>query len=126
MRDPVPPLRTELSFKPTNIAHLEQEVGGFGCERESMCRVQNCFSDREHLIFSGNPEEPLTEAENLLKSHPDFIVPAICRWKHMRINVTWDRSEPISDEFAIGYLIASPLNLCASKMKRLKKLRRGL
>lgn len=124
----VPPFRTELEYKPIDKDQLAQVLGGFGCAREVDCRVQNCFTDREHLI-SANPAqgaEPLSEVEDLLRSHPDFIVPAICRWKHMRVNVTWNRSEPISDQFGVGYLLASPVNLNASKRKRLKEIKKGL
>ena len=128
MNRPVPPLRTELEYKPLDRDHLAQVLGGFSCQNTEGCRIQNCFTDREHII-SANPEqgaEPLSEVEQMLKSHPDFIVGAICRWKHMRINVTWNRSEPISDNFGVGYLVASPQNLNANKRKRLRELRKGL
>lgn len=128
MRRPVPPLRTELEYKPVDRSHLEEVLGGFSCSRDVECRVQNCFQDTEHIV-SSNPSlgaEPLTEAEQMLRNHPDFIVPAICRWKHMRMNVTWNRSEPVSDKFAVRYLTASPLNLNANNRKRLKELRQGL
>ena len=128
MRRPVPPIRTELEYKPVDKDRLAQELGGFSCSRDVECRLQNCFQDMEHII-SSNPTagaEPLSEVEELLKSHPDFIVPSICRWKHMRMNVTWNRSEPIQDEFGVGYLTASPVNLSPTKRKRLKEIRRGL
>lgn len=128
MKQPVPPFRTELEYKPVDVDRLSQEIGGFACARENWCPLQNCYQDTEHLI-SANPAqgaEPLTEVEGFLKSHPDFIVPAICRAKHMRINVTWNRSEPISNEFGIGYLLASPVNLTPTKIKRIKEIRRGL
>lgn len=124
----IPPLRTELEHKPILRDHLEQVVGGFSCAREVECRMQNCFQDTEHII-SANPAqgaEPLTEVETMMKSHPDFIVRSICRWKHMRINATWNRSEPISDEFGVGYLTASPLNLNKKQKSRLKEIRKEL
>lgn len=127
MRRPVPPLRTELEYKPLDRDRLAQVLGGFACQNTENCRVQNCFTDREHII-SANPgqgAEPLTEVEEMLRTHPDFIVDSICRYKHMRINVTWNRSEPVSDDFGIGYLLASPVNLPTNKRRRLKELRRG-
>lgn len=126
MRNRVPPFRTELEYKPVEIDRLSDAIGGFSCRNTVNCRIQNCFTDREHLISSNESQgaEPLTEVEELLRTHPDFIVSSICRWKHMRINVTWNRSEPISDDFGIGYLLASPVNLSPSKRKRLKEIRK--
>lgn len=124
----IPPLRTELEYKPVDVDRLSAILGGLSCQTTEGCRIQNCFTDREHLI-SSNPSRgvaPLTEVEQMLKSHPDFIIPSICRWKHERINATWDRSEPISDDFGVGYLLASPLNLGANQRRRLKDLRRQL
>lgn len=128
MKRPVPPYRTELEYKPVDRDHLETVLGGFSCSRDVDCRIQNCFEDREHIISANEAQgaEPLTEVEGFLKTHPDFIVPSICRWKHMRINVTWNRSEPISDEFGVGYLLASPVNLSPTKRKRVKEIHRGL
>ena len=128
MKRPVPPLRTELEYKPVDKDRLAEELGGFACSREAWCPMQNCFQDREHLI-SADPArgaEPLTEVEEMLKSHPDFIVPAICRAKHMRVNTTWSRSEPIADDFGVGYLISSPLNLNKRKRERLNEIRRSM
>jgi hypothetical protein len=123
----VPPIKTELEFKPSDKDRLAEVLGGFSCQNTEGCRIQNCFQDREHIISTNEAQgaEPLSEVEQMLRSHPDFIVDAICRWKHMRINVTWNRSEPISDDFGIGYLLASPLNLNANKRKRLKEIRHG-
>lgn len=128
MRRPVPPYRTDLEYKPLTPEALGEVIGGFQCERSDSCRVQNCFQDTEHLISANEAQgaEPLSEVEGMLKRHPDFIIGSICRWKHMRINVTWNRSEPISDEFGVGYLLASPVNLSPSQRKRLKEIRRNL
>lgn len=128
MKQPVPPIRTELEYKPVDVDRLAEEVGGFACRRENWCPLQNCFQDREHLISANETQgaEPLTEVEGFLRTHPDFIVPAICRATHMRINVTWNRSEPISDEFGVGYLLASPVNLSQTKRKRVREIHRGL
>lgn len=128
MRPPVPPIRTELEYKPIDRDRLAQELGGFLCERSDQCRIQNCFTDREHIISANEAQgaEPLSEVEQMLRTHPDFIVGSICRWKHMRINVTWSRSEPISDEEGVRYLTESPVNLNPRQRKRLKEIRRSL
>lgn len=116
---PVLPIRTELPTAPTGEALIEA-VESFECRRENDCRYTNPYKDRHHEIFGSD----LTDAEELLKSHPDFISD-VCRCIHQRIHRTWDRSEPISDDFAVGYLLAPPVNLTANKRKKLKELRSG-
>lgn len=120
MPRPVIPITTGLQYAPVGEAFSEQ-FPQTGCLRERDCRFTNPFQDRHHQIFG----QDLSEAEQLLMTHPDFIT-TMCRDMHMSIHRTWDRSEPLSDDFAIGYLIASPLNLCAGKMKKLKDLRRSI
>lgn len=95
-------------------------LGEISCSGE--CSLQACTQDRHHQIFGSD----LTEAERLLKSHPDFILPNICRDKHMKIHKQFDRSEPLSDEFVVGFLTASPLNLTPKKRQQLKTMKRGL
>lgn len=116
----VPKLETELEYAPITREGLEQALGGLGCSGE--CYMAVCTQDRHHAVFG----EDLGEGEKLLRYHPDFILPTFCRAKHQVIHGTWDRSEPVTDAFAVGYLTASPLNLNANKRKRLKEIRKGL
>jgi len=89
----VPPLWTELEHAPTDKNHLERLLGGFACSRDVQCRVQNCYEDKHHMVFG----QDLSEAEIEAKSAP-FSTQAICRWKHQRVHVTWDRSQPIEGD----------------------------
>ena len=128
MKRPVPPIRTELEYKPIDKDLLAEEIGGFACMRENWCPIKNCYTDREHLIFANESlgAEPLSEVEQFLKRYPDFIVSSICRAKHMRINVTWARSEPITEEFGTGYLLSNPVNLRTDQIDRVKQIRKAL
>lgn len=110
---------TSEQFAPTDINHLAEMLGGFSCQG---CELPRCFEDRHHTIFTGSEQVPLTEVEQLLKSHPDMIVRGICRAKHQDIHKEFGRSQPITDEFGLGYLMASPLNLKANQRKKLKQL----
>ena len=115
-RKPIP-LRTELAHAPV-APDLVQELGALSCDGE--CRYHQPRVDRHHTVFGSD----LTEAEQLLRSHPDFIL-NMCRCLHEQIHRTWDRSEPLSDGFVVGYLTASEHNLSATKQKKLNQLRRG-
>lgn len=118
------PLETDLEFAPNTYEALVEEVGSLACtSRESCFQRGGEFQDRHHLIFS--QEGDLSEAEQLLKCHPDFII-GVCRCIHQNAHRTWDRSEPLSDEFVVGYLMASPLNLNANKRRKLLELRKAL
>lgn len=75
--------------------------------------------DRHHHIFGAD----LSEAERLLRSHPDFIT-TIPRLAHMCIHKTFERSEPVSDDFVLGYALADPGRFSANSIRRLKQLRR--
>lgn len=120
-RRSIPPIRSEYEFAPTDKDRLASLLGGFFCSRSVDCRIQNCHQDRHHMVYG----QDLSDPETMMKSHPDMIEP-ICRWKHQQVHRTWDRSEPISDDFAVGYLLANPQNLGANQRKRLKELRKGL
>lgn len=114
------PLYTQEEYAPT--VDLQEELGEeLRCLRERDCLYSNPFEDRHHHIFG----EDLSEVEQLLRSHPDFIS-NVCRCLHQQIHRTWDRSEPITDEFGVGYLLSSPQNLGANQRRRLKQLRRNL
>lgn len=110
--------RGEQEFAPNNRDAFIEALGNIACEGE--CHLAVCMQDRHHLVFG----KDLSEAERLIKSHPDYIVPNVCREKHEQAHKRWNRSEPLSDEFVIGFLVASPLNLNANKRKKLGELRR--
>lgn len=114
------PLRTELEYAPTEIDHLAEVLGGLSCSRDIDCRIQNCYQDDHHVIYG----QDMSEVEQLLKQHPDMKA-RLCRAKHERVHRTWDRSEPVSDEFGLGYLIASPTGLSKNKQRELRKMLRG-
>lgn len=107
-------------YAPITYDGLVEAVGSLACDPNRECTQRYPFNDRHHLIFG----EDLTEAERLLKSHPDFIV-NVCRCVHQAIHNRYDRSEPVSDDFVIGYYIASPANMSKTRIKNLKKLRRS-
>lgn len=107
-------------YAPTSYEGLVEAVGSLACDPDRECFQPYEYQDRHHLVYG----KDLSEAERLIKSHPDFIINA-CRCAHMIIHKNWDRSEPVSDEFVIGYLTASPVNLTPRKRKTLNNLRRG-
>lgn len=108
MKRPVPQIRTDLEFAPTDTSRLAQMLGGFACSRDIQCGIQNCHTDRHHLIFDSQYADPLSEGEQLLKSLPENIE-RVCRWKHMRVHATWDRSEPIDNVTAVEIFAKSTL-----------------
>lgn len=105
---------------PIEQGRLEQEMGSLSCADVEVCPLERCFTDRHHLIWG----EGLSEATKMLKSHPDFIIPDVCRAVHLQIHKRWKESERPGDQFAIGYLVASPLNLSANKRRQLNELRK--
>ena len=98
---------------------LVSYLGSVSCSGE--CNLAVCMQDRHHTIFGSD----LTEAEKLLKSHPDFILYSVCRDRHQTLHKQFDRSEPLSDEFVIGYLLASPVNMSTTRKKKLRRLQNG-
>lgn len=128
-RRPVPPLRTDLEFKPIDKDRLGEILGGFSCRNTEGCRIQNCYTDREHLI-SSNPAagaEPLSELEEIEKHQEYMIINGICRWKHVRINATWTRSEPQSDADILRRLDENvPVQLNKREKEIVKRKRKEL
>src|SRR5690242_7150232 len=109
--------RTSTSeYAPAHRDDFVEAIGSLACEGE--CNLQACMADRHHLIFGTD----LTDAEKLLKSHPDFIVPQVCRDKHEKFHKRYDRSEPLSTEFVIGHMLASPVNMSTTRKKKLRGL----
>ena len=107
-------------FAPVIRHELVSFLGDIACSGE--CHMAVCKQDRHHLIYSHQGD--LTEAEWLLKSHPDFILPNICREKHESIHRQFDRSEPLSDEFVRGYIKASPVAITPKKRKNINRRQR--
>ena len=107
-------------FAPNNRDDLLEMLGSTACSGE--CFLAVCTQDRHHMVWGTD----LSDAERLLRNHPDFILPQVCRAKHETLHKRFDRSEPVSDEFVIGYYIASPANMSKTRIKNIKKLRRSL
>ena len=112
---------TPPEFAPNTFEGLVEAVGSLSCDPDRECFQRYSFQDRHYAIFG----EDLSPAEELLRDHPDFIINC-CRCAREIIHKTWDRSEPVSDQFAVGYLTASPVNLTANKRRQLNQLRREL
>lgn len=114
------PILNAREYAPTDREELMEMIGSLACDGECSYHVPR--QDRHHHIF--NTQGELTPAEQLLRSHPDFIT-RMCRCAHECLHKRWDRSEPISTDFVIGYLLASPVNMSKTRKKKLNKLRGG-